>query len=96
MNRDYKYETEHVCGVLRDWDPLGVRPGQGEDAAPADEYDSYSPGIISLLRSGAAAGEVLQHLTGIRNESLELPAAPEIDGPVAEQLVLWWKNRRRS
>lgn len=48
-----------VEGVLRRWDPIGVQPGR---FAPADEYDSYAPHIVSLVESGCSADALVAHL----------------------------------
>ena len=39
--------------ILRRWDPIGVEPGK---FAPADEYDSYAPHIVSMVNSGCKPG----------------------------------------
>ena len=41
--------VRHVEEALRRWDPIAGTPGAG---APADEYASYAPQIVSLLRGG--------------------------------------------
>lgn len=46
-----------VRQVLQDvWNPVGA------GGLPADEYDSYVWPIVGLLRGGAAAGELTEHL----------------------------------
>lgn len=88
-----KSELKYVQQVLREWDPIGVQPGRTEDSAPLDEYDSYAPEVLSRLRSGASSEGVLELLTEIRTRSLELPACPEKDRPIADHLVNWWKDQ---
>ena len=43
-----KRALSRVEGILRRWDPIGVRPGE---LAPIDEYDSYAPHIVSISRT---------------------------------------------
>jgi hypothetical protein len=46
-----------VEALLREWDPIGVRPGV---VAPAGEYDSYAPAIVSLVEDGASAEDIAE------------------------------------
>jgi hypothetical protein len=48
-----------VESVLRRWDPVGVQPGR---FAPADEYDSYAPHIVSLVEGGCSTDTLAAHL----------------------------------
>ena len=48
-----------VEGILRRWDPIGVEPGV---VAPADEYDSYAPHIVSIVESGCSVEALAAHL----------------------------------
>jgi len=48
-----------VQGILRRWDPVGVKPGQ---FAPEDEYDSYAPQIVSMVESGCSSDVLAAHL----------------------------------
>lgn len=48
-----------VQGILRRWDPVGVKPGQ---FAPEDEYDSYAPQILSMVESGCSSDALTAHL----------------------------------
>ena len=67
------------------WDPIGVA---GSPHA-RDEYDSYVPGVVSLLFSGASASEIAKHLTQITTESMGLGAGRERDLETAELLIEW-------
>lgn len=54
--------TEMVRESLwRDWDPIGVN----EYPDARDEYDAYVGGVCSLLRSGADAHQIREHLKQI-------------------------------
>lgn len=92
MKRTERSELAHIKRVLREWDPIGVQPGESDDSAPPDEYDSYAPGILSRLRGGASPESILELLTEIRVKSLELTACPEKDRLISDQLVAWWKS----
>lgn len=67
------------------WDPIGVK---GHPEA-ADEYDSYRSGIVGLVRNGASAGELAEHLA-FAEERMGLSTAPESLRLVAEQLLVWY------
>jgi hypothetical protein len=52
MQRDIESRIRAVARALREiWDPIGE--GKMPDL-PADEYDSYAPGIVGLLAKGAS------------------------------------------
>ena len=67
------------------WDPIGVA---GSPHA-RDEYDSYVPGVVSLLFSDARASKIAEHLTQITTDSMGLSAARERDLEAAELLTEW-------
>ena len=48
-----------VEAILRRWDPVGVKPGQ---FAPADEYDSYAPHVVSMVAGGCSPEDLAAHL----------------------------------
>jgi hypothetical protein len=54
---------------LRRWDPIGVEPGS---VAPADEYDSYAPRIVSMVKSGCTVDELAAHLEHLGSETMGL------------------------
>jgi hypothetical protein len=51
-----------VESILRDWDPIGVKPGVD---APADEYDSYAPHMVSLVANGCTPADLASHLESL-------------------------------
>ena len=60
--------------ILRLWDPIGVEPGR---EAPADEYDSYAPHIVSMVRSGCTTEDLTSHLDHLATEIMGLgPSNP--------------------
>ena len=63
-----------VQAILRRWDPIGVEPGS---VARADEYDSYAPHIVSLVKGGCTAEELASHLEHLGSETMGLgPSNP--------------------
>ncbi|GAB4224049.1 MAG: hypothetical protein Kow0062_25140 [Acidobacteriota bacterium] len=73
-----------VESILRRWDPIGVRPGE---LAPADEYDSYAPHIVSLVEHGCSVQQLAQHLEKLRTETIGVKAYPERDMEIAREIV---------
>ncbi len=70
--------------LLRQWDPIGVPPGE---AGPKDEYDSYAPHIVSLVQSGCTVSELTAHLSHLRMEVIGLPKNEESDQHAAEGII---------
>jgi hypothetical protein len=58
------------------WDPIGVR---SIDAAwPQDEYDSYAPGVVALVKRGASDHAIADHLGTVEQERMGIAStAPE-------------------
>lgn len=73
-----------VKALLREWDPIGVRPGVD---APANEYDSYAPAIVALVESGASAEDLAEHLGRVSTARMGLGARPARDLAVASAIV---------
>jgi hypothetical protein len=67
------------------WDPIGV----STCPQARDEYDSYVPGVVSMLFSGASASVIANHLTQITTGSMGLSARHQHDLEVAELLIEW-------
>ena len=67
------------------WDPIGVR---GEPNA-RDEYDSYVPGVCSLLDNGATAEQIATHLDKIATESMGLRSNIKNCYATADKLLEW-------
>jgi hypothetical protein len=83
-----------VCGVLREWDPIGVLPNT--PGGPRDEYDSYAPHIVTLLRSGATQNQIADELERVRTQSIELPRFRRRDEEIAERLAVGWRKLDRG
>ena len=94
LSRRAKEDLDSVCSILRRWDPIGVRPGPGENEGPMDEYDSYAPGILRLLLDGRDLVRITSHLANIRTVSIGLPEDHASDEAIAQELLGWWTNRR--
>lgn len=74
MASNDKRLCEHIRRILRDtWDPIGL----GEELRD-DEYDSYAPGLIPLVRGLAAfEAEIAAHLLRIEADMMCLSPDPE-------------------
>jgi hypothetical protein len=88
--------VRYVEAVLRRWDPIGVGPGSGPADGPADEYDTYAPEIVSLLRRGANADDLEGYLTDVRTQRMGLPRVLGADRAVAAELADWWSSNAMS
>lgn len=63
-----------VAAALREhWDPIGR--GQMPDLL-ADEYDSYAPQVVTLLRAGADDLRIATHLAELERTAMGLVPAP--------------------
>jgi hypothetical protein len=73
LEADYNVLVQHVSCVLRHiWDPLGL----GLDC-PADEYDSYAPSVVALVRDTTLFETTINaHLARIETEEMCLRPAP--------------------
>jgi hypothetical protein len=67
------------------WDPIGVC---GEPNA-RDEYDSYVPGVCSLLNNGATAEKIAAHLDEIATERMGLRSNMSHCRATAQKLLDW-------
>lgn len=85
--------SEHMRRVLRYiWDPIGL----GAEL-PDDEYDSYVPGLIALVRSLTAfEAEIAAHLSRIEAEMMGLSPDPARATRAARALLglreAHWRN----
>ncbi len=61
--------------LLSDWDPIGVR--NIPDAR--DEYDRYVGELLSMLKSGATAGELTTYLRTVESDRMGLPRRKDRD-----------------
>lgn len=78
--------SEHVRRVLRHvWDPIGV----GAEL-PDDEYDSYLPGVVALVRSlSAFEAEIAAHLSWIETGMMGLSPEPARVTRAAGKIPAW-------
>jgi hypothetical protein len=82
--RVLKERVSRVQAILRRWDPIGVRPGE---YAPADEYDSYAPQLVSLVAQGCSMQELCAQLETIRVHSIGVGANSAGDALIAEAIL---------
>ena len=76
--------VSRVQEILRRWDPIGVRPGE---SAPADEYDSYAPHIVSMVARGCSLDELCTHLENISVETIGVGPDPTRDREIANEIL---------
>jgi len=83
----YEKDVFRYCNEILHyvWDPIGVA---GSPYA-RDEYDSYVPGVVSLLFSGSDVSAIAKHLTQITTDSMGLNAGRQRDLETAELLIQW-------
>jgi hypothetical protein len=67
------------------WDPIGARG----DPNARDEYDSYVPGVYSLLESGSTVDQIATHLDKIATEGMGLRSNMEHNRATAQKLLDW-------
>ena len=73
-----------VQEILRRWDPIGVLPGE---LAPADEYDSYAPHIVSMVTQGCSREQRCAHMGTICTDTMGVEETPESDWEFAGEII---------
>src|SRR5687767_14513023 len=73
-----------VEGILRRWDPIGIKPGQ---FAPADEYDSYAPHIVSMVASGCTAEALAAHLEHLSVHTMGVGSNTRVNAKFAAEII---------
>jgi hypothetical protein len=73
-----------VQAILRRWDPMDLAPGK---FAPADEYDTYAPQIVSLVIQGCSVGRLFGHLRKLRTGMVCMRDDPERDMDIASEII---------
>lgn len=73
-----------VEAILRRWDPMDLAPGE---FAPADEYDSYAPHIVSLVAQGCSVEHLLDHLRSLRTGMVCMRDNPDRDMDIAREMI---------
>ena len=69
--------------LWEEWDPIGVN----DEPSARDEYSSYVPGVVRLLRDGADAAQIARHLQAIEEVSITVGVYDERRRRVAGKLV---------
>jgi hypothetical protein len=86
-------ELLRVQEFLALWDPIGVIDLLEEEGLLPNEYDSYAPAILTMLRAGTTRVEIVRHLGLIQTRFMGLGDSPDHDGWIADQLLEWWRSR---
>jgi hypothetical protein len=73
-----------VQEILRRWDPIGVQPAA---LAPADEYDSYAPHIVSMVARGCSREHLCAYLETIRTDTIGVGTNHEKDWEIAGEII---------
>ena len=68
------------------WDPIGVagRPGA------RDEYDSYVPALVAMLRDGAHAAAIADYLEALSRYTMGIGSSRARAEQAAEALLDWY------
>jgi hypothetical protein len=74
--------------LFEDWDPIGFGP-----LLPADEYDSYIPGIIHLLENHCTVEQLEAHLVKTEKERFGGALANGGAFLAAKNLLTSWAER---
>lgn len=67
--------------LWKEWDPLGVN-----DIAPRDEYQSYTPTIMKLLKSKSSIEKIADELFKIETETMGLTGSKEHCENIAKKI----------
>ena len=82
MDPTARAQISVIEAILRRWDPIGI-----------GEYDSYAPGILGKLQTGASVEDLTRHLYGLTTVQMGLKGNIERDRLFATELVSWWVDR---
>lgn len=74
--------------LIRDWEPIICN-----ELLPDNEYDSYIPEIIRLLRSDCSSEQLAVYLQHVERDYMEVETDPERTTRVASKLIAAWKQR---
>jgi hypothetical protein len=74
----------------REWDPIGVYEGAGDEQAPPGEYLSYAGWILESVRSGGGRGEIraIMHRALVNMEI----GASTTEERAARLILEWWRS----
>jgi len=73
-----------VQEILRRWDPIGIQPGE---IAPADEYDSYAPHIVSMVAQDCSRDLLSAHLEALRKDIIGVEPDRKTDWEIADEII---------
>ena len=74
------------------WDPIGI----SSEPMARDEYYSYLPQVLSLLKENAGTERLAAHLSRISTEQMGLTENRSKDLRVAEVLLAWKETIRKK
>ncbi|QUY41427.1 hypothetical protein [Acaryochloris marina] len=87
--KEARLRIQAVQTILKRWDPMDLAPGE---FAPADEYDSYAPHIVSLVFQGYSAEQILEHLQRLRSGMVCMRENPRHDIEIAGEIIATLRN----
>jgi len=90
---EVRNELREVARELRSWDPIGVIVDPSNPENPLDEYDSYAPEVLRLLKAGIEARLLADHLESIARSQMGLALPLEFHLKFSEYLLAWWNAR---
>ncbi len=89
---------EVVKDALRRWDPIGVIEELVNSGIPPNEYDSYAPHVLGMLREECSISKLQAYLEYTREETMGMGRAfPDTTADanrIATELVTWWESKR--
>jgi hypothetical protein len=68
---------------MQHWDPIGI----SDEPLAADEYDSYIPKIMALLRKGTTVEELMDYLDEVATHRMGFTPQREKGREPAERLT---------
>ncbi len=74
--------------LIRDWEPIICN-----ELLPDNEYNSYIPETIRLLRTDCSLEQLAVYLQHVERDYMEVETDPERTTRVASKLIAAWKQR---
>jgi hypothetical protein len=78
-----RLEEKASAILLLSWDPIGI----SDEPRAHDEYESYVPEIVRLIRRGDTEDHIAWHLLGIERGRMGLPGQEAQARTAARRLV---------
>ena len=80
--------------TLRKWDPIGVF--KMDPAWPADEYDSYSGPIVSMLDANAPREKMVQYLERTCVDHIGVAFDRDRTEKILDELIDFWTRWKKE